>query len=128
MPPCSSSLAVPSKHSSRRSRCLPASSCPSAPPARPSPLCSLTSPPLDTHPILLPPAQLPQRRPSEVSAKRLAKRHKSVNRIYGGHLSHAVVRERIVRAFLIEEQKIVKKVRGHEGGLAGCRALGVFLP
>jgi len=53
---------------------------------------------------------LPQRRPSEVSAKRLAKRHKTVNRIYGGHLSHAVVRERIVRAFLIEEQKIVKKV------------------
>ncbi len=54
--------------------------------------------------------QLPQRRPSETSAKRLAKRHKTVNRIYGGHLSHAVVRERIVRAFLIEEQKIVKKV------------------
>lgn len=31
--------------------------------------------------------------------------------MYGGHLSHAVVRERIIRAFLIEEQKIVKKVR-----------------
>jgi large subunit ribosomal protein L34e len=55
--------------------------------------------------------QLPALRPSEISAKRLAKRHKSVNRIYGGHLSHAVVRERIIRAFLIEEQKIVKKVR-----------------
>lgn len=54
--------------------------------------------------------QLPQRRPQELSAKRLARRHKTVNRIYGGHLSHAVVRERIVRAFLIEEQKIVKKV------------------
>ncbi|KAF8055119.1 RPL34 [Scenedesmus sp. PABB004] len=53
---------------------------------------------------------LPQRRPSETSAKRLAKRHKTVNRIYGGCLSHAVVRERIIRAFLIEEQKIVKKV------------------
>eukprot|EP00879_Flechtneria_rotunda_P000160 GHRR01000229.1.p1 GENE.GHRR01000229.1~~GHRR01000229.1.p1 ORF type:complete len:118 (+),score=31.03 GHRR01000229.1:135-488(+) len=53
---------------------------------------------------------LPARRPSEISAKRLAKRHKTVNRIYGGHLSHAVVRERIIRAFLIEEQKIVKKV------------------
>eukprot|EP00878_Enallax_costatus_P000077 GHUV01000103.1.p1 GENE.GHUV01000103.1~~GHUV01000103.1.p1 ORF type:complete len:119 (+),score=37.25 GHUV01000103.1:107-463(+) len=53
---------------------------------------------------------LPARRPSETRNKRLAKRHKSVNRIYGGHLSHAVVRERIVRAFLIEEQKIVKKV------------------
>lgn len=55
--------------------------------------------------------QLPALRPSKISNKRLAKRHKTVNRIYGGHLSHAVVRERIVRAFLIEEQKIVKKVR-----------------
>lgn len=51
---------------------------------------------------------LPARRPSEL--KRLAKRTKSVTRIYGGALSHAVVRERIVRAFLVEEQKIVKKV------------------
>jgi large subunit ribosomal protein L34e len=34
-----------------------------------------------------------------------------VNRAYGGHLAHGVVRERIIRAFLIEEQKIVKKVR-----------------
>jgi hypothetical protein len=31
--------------------------------------------------------------------------------VYGGQLSHSVVRERIVRAFLIEEQKIVKRVR-----------------
>lgn len=51
---------------------------------------------------------LPQRRPSEL--KRLSKRNKTVTRIYGGALSHAVVRERIVRAFLVEEQKIVKKV------------------
>lgn len=35
---------------------------------------------------------------------------KKVNRPYGGVLSHDLVRERIVRAFLIEEQKIVKKV------------------
>jgi hypothetical protein len=70
---------------------------------------------------LLPPAslpaflpaclQLPARRPADCSAKRLAKRHKTVNRAYGGHLAHGVVRERIIRAFLIEEQKIVKKVR-----------------
>ncbi|WIA19573.1 hypothetical protein OEZ86_013296 [Tetradesmus obliquus] len=53
---------------------------------------------------------LPARRPADCSAKRLAKRHKSVNRAYGGHLAHGVVRERIIRAFLIEEQKIVKKV------------------
>ncbi|KAG2451714.1 hypothetical protein HYH02_003494 [Chlamydomonas schloesseri] len=40
----------------------------------------------------------------------LPKRAKKVNRIYGGCLSHKVVKERIIRAFLIEEQKIVKKV------------------
>jgi hypothetical protein len=34
-----------------------------------------------------------------------------VSRVYGGQLSHSVVKERIVRAFLIEEQKIVKRVR-----------------
>lgn len=50
-------------------------------------------------------------RPSEYSDKRMSKRQKSVNRIYGGCLSHKVVRERIMRAFLVEEQKIVKKVR-----------------
>ena len=41
----------------------------------------------------------------------MPKRQKTVHRIYGGHLDHKVVRERIIRAFLIEEQKIVKKVR-----------------
>jgi len=35
---------------------------------------------------------------------------KSVTRPYGGVLSHDIVREKIVRAFLIEEQKIVKRV------------------
>ena len=67
-----------------------------------------------------------------MSSKRLSKKNKTVHRAYGGHLSHAVVRERwvicgrcrikgfgsfilscvshrIIRAFLIEEQKIVKK-------------------
>lgn len=53
---------------------------------------------------------LKARRPCELSNKRLAKRHKKVNRIYGGCLSHAVVRDRIIRAFLLEEQKIVRKV------------------
>lgn len=52
--------------------------------------------------------QLPARRPSELC--RISKRQKRINRIYGGCLSHKVVRERIVRAFLVEEQKIVKKV------------------
>ncbi|CAJ1038181.1 Ribosomal protein L34e, putative, partial [Leishmania shawi] len=41
---------------------------------------------------------------------RLASRHeKSVSRAYGGVLSHAQVRDRIVRAFLVEEQRIVKQ-------------------
>lgn len=40
----------------------------------------------------------------------LKKSDKSVTRAYGGSLSANAVRERIIRAFLIEEQKIVKKV------------------
>ncbi len=35
---------------------------------------------------------------------------KTVSRAYGGSRCHSCVRQRIVRAFLIEEQKIVKKV------------------
>mmetsp|Transcript_8866 Transcript_8866/g.22314 ORF Transcript_8866/g.22314 Transcript_8866/m.22314 type:complete len:119 (-) Transcript_8866:149-505(-) len=42
--------------------------------------------------------------------KHMAKNKKSVTRAYGGVLSGGAVRERIVRAFLVEEQKIVKKV------------------
>jgi len=56
--------------------------------------------------------QIPALRPKEMSNRRLARPAKTVHRIYGGHLSHAVVKDRIVRAFLIEEQKIIKKVRG----------------
>ncbi len=37
-------------------------------------------------------------------------REKTVSRAYGGSRCHICVRQRIVRAFLIEEQKIVKKV------------------
>lgn len=47
----------------------------------------------------------------ENSNKRVSRRYKTVHRAYGGHLAHSVVKERIVRAFLIEEQKIVKKVQ-----------------
>merc|ERR1712018_1092883 len=47
-------------------------------------------------------------RPAERS--RLSLRHKKVFRAYGGVLSHKAVRKKIVRAFLIEEQKIVMKV------------------
>lgn len=48
-------------------------------------------------------------RPSERS--RISKRQKTVRRTYGGVLCHLCVRERIVRAFLIEEQKIVKVLK-----------------
>jgi large subunit ribosomal protein L34e len=37
-------------------------------------------------------------------------REKTVSRAYGGSRCHKCVRSRIVRAFLIEEQKISKKV------------------
>ncbi len=40
----------------------------------------------------------------------VSKTHKTVQRAYGGALSASAVKERIVRAFLIEEQKIVKRV------------------
>merc|ERR1712109_119040 len=39
-----------------------------------------------------------------------SKRMKTVTRAYGGSLCGAAVRSRIIRAFLIEEQKIVVKV------------------
>lgn len=51
---------------------------------------------------------IPALRPKQY--KGVAKRVKSVSRTYGGSLSAAAVKARIVRAFLIEEQKIVKKV------------------
>merc|ERR1712154_158325 len=47
-------------------------------------------------------------RPRQLSA--LSKRHKTVSRTYGGTVCHKCVRSRIVRAFLIEEQKIVVRV------------------
>ncbi|CAG62862.1 uncharacterized protein GVI51_M12375 [Nakaseomyces glabratus] len=40
----------------------------------------------------------------------ISKTHKTVSRVYGGSRCANCVKERIVRAFLIEEQKIVKKV------------------
>merc|ERR1711916_382913 len=46
-------------------------------------------------------------RPMERS--RMTKRLKTVSRAYGGSRCHKCVRNRIVRAFLIEEQKIVVK-------------------
>ena len=53
-------------------------------------------------------AGIPALRPREYA--RLSKRQKTVTRAYGGSRCGSCVRSRIVRAFLIEEQKIVKKV------------------
>merc|ERR1719238_2546215 len=36
---------------------------------------------------------------------------RKVSRPYGGHLNYDAVKEKIVRAFLIEEQKIVKRLQ-----------------
>ncbi|KAJ2340372.1 60S ribosomal protein L34B [Coemansia erecta] len=56
---------------------------------------------------------IPALRPREYS--RLNKSQKSVSRAYGGSRCSTCVRTRIVRAFLIEEQKIVKKVLKAQG-------------
>ncbi|CAL5325066.1 unnamed protein product [Camellia sinensis] len=53
---------------------------------------------------------LPHLRPAEYERSRLSRNRRTVNRAYGGVLSGGAVRERIIRAFLVEEQKIVKKV------------------
>merc|ERR1711957_400235 len=51
---------------------------------------------------------IPALRPTEY--KRIKKRERKVNRAYGGPRCGPCVRSRIVRAFLIEEQKCVKQV------------------
>merc|ERR1711972_1144942 len=51
---------------------------------------------------------LPALRPHEY--RRLKKRERHVNRAYGGSRCAACVRSRVLRAFLIEEQKCVKQV------------------
>merc|ERR1712216_483095 len=51
---------------------------------------------------------LPLARPMQYA--RMAKCKKNVARAYGGSRCAKCVRDRIVRAFLIEEQKIVKQV------------------
>ena len=51
---------------------------------------------------------IPAARPFEY--KNMKKHEKTVSRAYGGSRCASCVRSRIVRAFLIEEQKIVKAV------------------
>ncbi len=69
------------------------------------PYLSPTFPPLSDPSQLL---QIPRLRPTEYS--RIHHNERSVTRAYGGVLSAGAVRERIMRAFIIEEQRIVKKV------------------
>ena len=51
---------------------------------------------------------MPALRPKAL--KNVKSRQKSVSRAYGGSVCGQCTRKRIVRAFLIEEQKIVKEV------------------
>ncbi|KII62124.1 60S ribosomal protein L34 [Thelohanellus kitauei] len=51
-------------------------------------------------------AGIPSVRPSKLS--KLSRRQKTVTRAYGGSRCAKCVRERILRAFLIEEQKVIK--------------------
>ncbi|KAF2458305.1 ribosomal protein L34Ae [Lineolata rhizophorae] len=51
---------------------------------------------------------IPARRPREYAT--MSKPKKTVQRAYGGSRCANCVKDRVVRAFLIEEQKIVKKV------------------
>ena len=63
-----------------------------------------------SRPPNVPIKQVPRVAQVKYSSKHMAKNKKSVTRAYGGVLSAGAVRERITRAFLVEEQKIVKKV------------------
>jgi len=49
-------------------------------------------------------------RPNKLKNSITSKRQKHVTRAYGGARCGDCVRQRIIRAFLIEEQKIVKRV------------------
>merc|ERR1712221_27553 len=51
---------------------------------------------------------IPAVRPTKLAA--MSKPQKTISRAYGGSRCGACVRERIIRAFLIEEQKIVVRV------------------
>ncbi|OJJ38972.1 hypothetical protein ASPWEDRAFT_36680 [Aspergillus wentii DTO 134E9] len=62
---------------------------------------------------------VPALRPREYS--QISRPKKNVSRAYGGSRCAGCVKDRIVRAFLIEEQKIVKKVLKESQAKAGKR-------
>merc|ERR1711907_764393 len=47
---------------------------------------------------------------NSVKRRKISRKEKTIHRTYGGILSHRSVREKIIRAFLVEEQNIVKRV------------------
>lgn len=51
---------------------------------------------------------IPGLRPKEYHS--ISRRQKTITRAYGGSRCGSCVRQRIIRAFLVEEQKIVKRV------------------
>ncbi len=57
---------------------------------------------------------IPALRPREYS--QISRPKKTVQRAYGGSRCGNCVKDRVVRAFLIEEQKIVKKVLKEQTG------------
>ena len=56
---------------------------------------------------------------SSCKVKALSKNKKTVARAYGGVLSGGAVRSRIIRAFLVEERKVVKKVQNQKAQVRG---------
>lgn len=53
-------------------------------------------------------AGIPRVRP--FAMRKLSKNKRTVSRVYGGYLCASALRQRIVRAFLLEEQKVAKKL------------------
>lgn len=58
-------------------------------------------------------------RPRQLRA--MSKRHKTVSRSYGGSRCGPCIRNRIIRAFLVEEEKIVAKVLKAQRGKAEAK-------
>ena len=59
-------------------------------------------------------AGIPQLRPSQF--RRLTHKQRTVSRPYGGTKCHKCVRDKIVRAFLIEEVKLMKRLMKEKEG------------
>merc|ERR1712228_1168108 len=71
-------------------------------------------------------AGVAQARPFQL--RRLSKNKKTVARAYGGSVCANAVREKVIRAFLIEEQKIVVKVLKAQKAQAAAAALAASAP